>query len=161
MIFRIKFLEIYIKYYKGNMMFNLSKRSKVQKLIFLIGVVQTLIGLSYLVHAYYVKLNWEYDEFLYDCDDVGGNDGVFWTFWGTLILLYSFSPDIKSNKLPIVLVLLPTIAWGTLLLLVLGDIVLGVLSGRFEPNIFAIFALLHVALLPPGLLVLLSLWKSS
>ena len=142
-------------------MFNLSKRSKVQKLIFLIGVVQTLIGLSYLVHAYYVKLNWEYDEFLYDCDDVGGNDGVFWTFWGTLILSYSFSPDIKSNKLPIVLVFLPTIAWGTLSLLVLGDIVLGVLSGRFEPNIFAIFALLHVALLLLGLLVLLSLWKSS
>jgi len=142
-------------------MFNLSKRSKVQKLIFLIGVVQTLIGLSYLAHAYYVKFNWEYDEFLYDWDDVGGNDGVFWTFWGTLILLYSFSPDIKNNKLPIVLVLLPTIAWGTLSLLVLGGALLEVLSERFEPNIFAIFALLHAALLPPGLLVLLSLWKSS
>ncbi|HII68089.1 MAG TPA: hypothetical protein HA302_08860 [Thermococcaceae archaeon] len=141
-------------------MFNLSKRSKVQKLIFLIGVFQTLIGLSYLTHAYYVKLTWEYDEFVYDWDDVGGNDGMFWTLWGTLILLYSSLPDsdIKNNKLPIVFVLLPTIAWGTLSLLALGDTVL---AGKFEPNIFTIFALLHAALLPPGLLLLLSLWKSS
>jgi len=102
-------------------MVNPSKRSKVQKLIFLIGVFQTLIGLSYLAYAYYVKLTWEYDEFLYDWDDVRGNDGVFWTLWGTLILLYSSLPDsdIKNNKLPIVFVLLPTIAWGTLSLLAL------------------------------------------
>ena len=141
-------------------MVNPSKRSKVQKLIFLIGVFQTLIGLSYLAYAYYVKLTWEYDEFLYDWDDVGGNDGVFWTLWGTLILLYSSLPDsdIKNNKLPIVFVLLPTIAWGTLSLLALGD---NVLAGRFEPNIFAIFAILHAILLSLSFLVLLSLWKSS
>ena len=141
-------------------MVNPSKRSKVQKLIFLIGVFQTLIGLSYLAYAYYVKLTWEYDEFLYDWDDVRGNDGVFWTLWGTLILLYSSLPDsdIKNNKLPIVSVLLPTIAWGTLSLLALGD---NVLAGRFEPNIFAIFAILHATLLSLSFLVLLSLWKSS
>ena len=141
-------------------MVNPSKKSKVQKLIFLIGVFQTLIGLSYLVYAYYVKLTWKYDEFLYDWDDVGGNDGVFWTLWGTLILLYSSLPDsdIKNNKLPIVFVLLPTIAWGTLSLLALGD---NVLAGRFEPNIFAIFAILHATLLSLSFLVLLSLWKSS
>ena len=141
-------------------MVNPSKRSKVQKLIFLIGVFQTLIGLSYLAYAYYVKLTWKYDEFLYDWDDVGGNDGVFWTLWGTLILLYSSLPDsdIKNNKLPIVFVLLPTIAWGTLSLLALGD---NVLAGRFEPNIFAIFAILHATLLSLSFLVLLSLWKSS
>jgi len=141
-------------------MVNPSKRSKVQKLIFLIGVFQTLIGLSYLAYAYYVKLTWEYDEFLYDWDDVRGNDGVFWTLWGTLILLYSSLPDsdIKNNKLPIVFVLLPTIAWGTLSLLALGD---NVLAGRFEPNIFAIFAILHATLLSLSFLVLLSLWKSS
>jgi|GEM_PF-2231017 len=141
-------------------MINPSKKSKVQKLIFLIGVFQTLIGLSYLAYAYYVKLTWKYDEFLYDWDDVGGNDGVFWTLWGTLILLYSSLPDsdIKNNKLPIVFVLLPTIAWGTLSLLALGD---NVLAGRFEPNVFVIFAFLHIALLPPSLLVLHSLWKNS
>jgi len=160
MIFRIKFLEIYIKYYKGNMMFNLSKRSKVQKLILAVALLEIFIGLSHLTHAYYVKLNWEYDEFLYDWDDVRGNDGVFWTLWGTLILLYSSLPDsdIKNNKLPIVFVLLPTIAWGTLSLLALGD---NVLAGRFEPNIFAIFAILHATLLSLSFLVLLSLWKSS
>ena len=141
-------------------MVNPSKRSKVQKLIFLIGVFQTLIGLSYLAYAYYVKLTWEYDEFLYDWDDVRGNDGVFWRLWGTLILLYSSLPDsdIKNNKLPIVFVLLPTIAWGTLSLLALGD---NVLAGRFEPDIFAIFAILHATLLSLSFLVLLSLWKSS
>ncbi|WP_167887914.1 hypothetical protein [Thermococcus sp. MV5] len=141
-------------------MFNLSKRPKVQKLVFLIGVAQILIGMSYLAHAYYVKFTWPYDVALYDWDDVGGNDGVFWTFWGILVLLYSFL-QVEKFRLPTIFVLLPSLLWGILSALILGSIALEIFSGRFEPNIFWFFILLHAALLLPCILVLVFLWKSS
>jgi len=156
MIFRIKFLEIYIKYYKGNMMFNLSKRSKVQKLILAVALLEIFIGLSHLTHAYYVKLTWEYDEFVYDWDDVRGNDGVFWTLWGLLTLLFSFA-EVSKIKIATSFVLLIPAFWGTLIMLSLVTVPLK----EFDFSIFIPFVLLHGILFFVSLPTLTFLWKSS
>ncbi|USG99610.1 hypothetical protein K1720_08875 [Thermococcus argininiproducens] len=138
------------------MMFGLSKNSKIQKQVLAVALLEIFIGLSHLTYACYEKLTWQYNEFLYDWDDVGGDDGVFWTFWGLLTLLLSFA-EVSKIKIVASFVLLIPAFWGVIVTLSLFD----ALFGNFDFAIFTLFALLYEILFFASLVALLSLWKSS
>jgi len=134
----------------------LSQKSKAQKLLLAVALLELFIGLSHLGYAYYVKFTWEYDEALYDWDDVGGNYGVFWLFWGILTLLYLFE-EVNKIKIPVLLLLSVPLFMGGIGALALADR----LFGQLKFDVFTIFALLYSLLFFESLIVIVFLWKSS
>lgn len=132
------------------------KDQKIQQLILAVALLELFIGLSHLSYAYYMKFTWEYDEALYDWDDMGGDDGVFWVFWGILTLLYSFV-EVNRIDIPILLLLSVPLFMGGIVTWALVDTLFKGLSF----NSFTIFALLYSFLFFECLIVIVFLWKSS